>query len=92
MDSVAKKLILTRKKIMINSKLPLLSTYYDATPGRVTHGFVWSVNKSGCVIRFYNNVHGLAPLRELSSEFISSPEELFYKGQVSFKVLKPELE
>lgn len=81
-DSVAKKLILTRKKIMINSKLPLLSTYYDATPGRVTHGFVWSVNKSGCVIRFYNNVHGLAPLRELSSEFISSPEELFYKGQV----------
>ncbi|XP_075697204.1 protein RRP5 homolog isoform X2 [Rhinoderma darwinii] len=78
----ARKLILTRKKIMINSKLPILRTYHDATPGLITHGFIWSVKHCGCVIKFYNDVQGLALVHELSSVFISSPEEVFYKGQV----------
>ncbi|XP_075072317.1 protein RRP5 homolog [Mixophyes fleayi] len=78
----AKKLILTRKKTMINSKLPTICRYHDAKPGLVTHGFIWAVKDFGCIIRFYNDVQGLAPVRELSSEYIPSPEEAFYKGQV----------
>ncbi|XP_040294884.1 protein RRP5 homolog isoform X2 [Bufo bufo] len=81
-DPSAKKLILTRKKIMINSPLPILTTYHEATPGLVTHGFIWTIKDFGCIVKFYNNVQGLAPVRELSSAFISSPEEVFYKGQV----------
>ncbi|XP_073541438.1 protein RRP5 homolog [Phyllobates terribilis] len=81
-DPAAKKLILTRKKILINSKLPILTTYHDATPGLVTHGFIRSVRSCGCVVRFYNNVQGLAPIMELSTEYITSPEEVFYQGQV----------
>ncbi|XP_069836334.1 protein RRP5 homolog [Dendropsophus ebraccatus] len=81
-DPSAKKLILTRKKIMIESKLPILASYHDATPGLITHGFIWSVKDFGCIMKFYNHVHGLAPIRELSSEYISSPQDIFYKGQV----------
>ncbi|KAM4032061.1 protein RRP5 homolog [Anomaloglossus baeobatrachus] len=81
-DPATKKLILTRKKILINSKLPIITTYYDATPGLVTHGFIRSVRSCGCIVRFYNNVQGLAPIMELSTEYITSPEEVFYQGQV----------
>ncbi|XP_069609798.1 protein RRP5 homolog [Ranitomeya imitator] len=81
-DPAAKKLILTRKKILINSKLPIITTYHDATPGLVTHGFIRSVRSCGCIVRFYNNVQGLAPIMELSTEYITSPEEVFYQGQV----------
>ncbi|XP_063818026.1 protein RRP5 homolog [Pseudophryne corroboree] len=78
----AKKLILTRKKTMLNSKLPIIRSYQDAKPGLVTHGFIWAVKDFGCLVRFYNDVQGLAPVRELSSEYIPSPEEAFYMGQV----------
>ncbi|XP_066456986.1 protein RRP5 homolog [Eleutherodactylus coqui] len=81
-DPSAKKLILTRKKIMMNSPLPILTSYRDATPGLITHGFICSVKNVGCVIKFYNEVQGFVPLRELSSQYIATPEGLFYKGQV----------
>ncbi|KAM3913083.1 protein RRP5 homolog [Leptodactylus fuscus] len=81
-DPSAKKLILTRKKIMINSTLPILTTYHDAAVGLVTHGFIWSMKPSGCIVKFYNDVQGLAPIRELSSEYIASPEDIFCRGQV----------
>ncbi|XP_068113609.1 protein RRP5 homolog isoform X2 [Hyperolius riggenbachi] len=85
----ARKLILTRKKTMINSKLPIIGSFHDAEPGMITHGFIWVVKDYGCIVKFYNDVHGLAPVRELSSQFIPSPQEAFYKGQVvKVKVLE----
>lgn len=81
-DVENKKLYLTRKKALVESSLPLFLTYADARPGRVSHGFIVSIKDFGCFVRFYNNVKGLVPLRELSSEPIASPEEVFYVGQV----------
>ncbi|KAM5141017.1 protein RRP5 homolog isoform 2-T2 [Mantella aurantiaca] len=81
-NPAAKKLILTRKKTMINSKLPIIASFHDAKPGMITHGFIWAVKKFGCIVKFYNDVHGLAPARELSTQFIPSIQEAFYKGQV----------
>lgn len=73
---------LTRKKALVESSLPLFRSYDDARPGRVSHGFIVCVKDFGCIVRFYNNVKGLVPLSELNSESISSPEEVFYVGQV----------
>ncbi|KAM9323788.1 LOW QUALITY PROTEIN: protein RRP5 homolog [Gastrophryne carolinensis] len=90
-----KKLILTCKKTMIESKLPIIASFHDARPGMVTHGFIWAVKDVGCIVKFYNDVHGLAPIRELSSEFIPSPHGIFYKGQViKMRVLEcnPEMQ
>ncbi|TKS69125.1 Protein RRP5 -like protein NF-kappa-B-binding protein [Collichthys lucidus] len=77
-----KKLYLTRKKALIESPLPLFLSYADARPGRVSHGYIVCIKDFGCIVRFYNNVKGLVPLRELSSEPILSPKEVFYVGQV----------
>uniref|UniRef100_A0A3B3ZW78 S1 motif domain-containing protein n=1 Tax=Periophthalmus magnuspinnatus TaxID=409849 RepID=A0A3B3ZW78_9GOBI len=94
-DPENKKLSLTRKKALIESSLPLFLSFADARPGRVSHGYIVCIKHFGCIVRFYNNVKGLVPLNELSSEAIVSPEEFFYVGQVcKTKVLQcdPEKE
>uniref|UniRef100_A0A8C5X3A6 Protein RRP5 homolog n=1 Tax=Malurus cyaneus samueli TaxID=2593467 RepID=A0A8C5X3A6_9PASS len=86
-----KKLILTLKKSLVQSKLPVLSNYEDAKPGLITHGFVVCAREFGCIVKFYNDVKGLVPKNELSSEPISCPEKVFYEGQVlKVMVLKCE--
>ncbi|XP_041840076.1 protein RRP5 homolog [Melanotaenia boesemani] len=94
-DPENKKLYLTRKKALVESSLPLFLSYADARPGRISHGFIVCLRDFGCIIRFYNNVKGLVPLSELSSEPILRPEDAFYVGQVlKAKVLQcdPEKE
>ncbi|NXK86859.1 RRP5 protein, partial [Formicarius rufipectus] len=88
-----KKLILTLKKSLIQSKLPVLTNYEDAKPGLITHGFVVCAREFGCIVKFYNDVKGLVPKNELSSEPISCPDKVFYEGQVvKVVVLKCEPE
>ncbi|NXA52839.1 RRP5 protein, partial [Nothocercus julius] len=77
-----KKLFLTLKKTLVQSKLPVLSNYEEAKPGLITHGFVVCAREFGCIVKFYNDVKGLVPKNELSLEPISSPEEVFREGQV----------
>lgn len=77
-----KKLILTLKKSLVQSKLPVLSNYEDAKPGLITHGFVVCAREFGCIMKFYNDVKGLVPKNELGSEPISCPDKFFYEGQV----------
>ncbi|XP_019939596.2 protein RRP5 homolog [Paralichthys olivaceus] len=94
-DPANKKLYLTRKKALVESSLPLILSYNDARPGCVSHGYIVCIKSFGCIVRFYNNIKGLVPISELGSEPISSPEEVFYVGQVlKTKVLKcdPEKE
>uniref|UniRef100_A0A8C3DLD0 Protein RRP5 homolog n=1 Tax=Corvus moneduloides TaxID=1196302 RepID=A0A8C3DLD0_CORMO len=86
-----KKLILTLKKSLVQSKLPVLSSYEDAKPGLITHGFVVCAREFGCIVKFYNDVKGLVPKNELGSDPISCPDKVFYEGQVlKVMVLKCE--
>uniref|UniRef100_A0A1A8CQL2 Protein RRP5 homolog n=1 Tax=Nothobranchius kadleci TaxID=1051664 RepID=A0A1A8CQL2_NOTKA len=88
-DAESRQMFLTRKKMLVESSLPLFLSYSDARPGRVSHGYIVCIKDFGCVVRFYNNVKGLVPLDELSAEPITRPEEVFYVGQVlKVKVLK----
>ncbi|XP_064320140.1 protein RRP5 homolog isoform X2 [Phalacrocorax carbo] len=90
-NPAGKKLILTLKKSLVQSKLPVLSNYEDAKPGLVTHGFVVCAREFGCIVKFYNDVKGLVPKNELSSEPISCPDKVFHEGQVvKVMVLKCE--
>ncbi|KAM6185656.1 protein RRP5 homolog [Rhynchocyon petersi] len=81
-DPEAKKLMLTLKKTLVESKLPAVTSYADAKPGLQTHGFIFKVKDCGCVVKFYNDVQGLAPRHELSAEYIPSLDSVFYPGQV----------
>ncbi|XP_077205715.1 protein RRP5 homolog [Paroedura picta] len=88
-----KTLILTLKKTLVTSKLPILTSYEDAKPGLVTHGFVVCAREFGCIVKFYNDIKGLVPKNELGLTPITVPQEAFYEGQVvKVVVLKCEPE
>ncbi|KAM4603795.1 protein RRP5 homolog isoform 1-T2 [Polymixia lowei] len=94
-DLEKKRLALTRKKALVESTLPLFLSYADARKGRVSHGYIVCIKSFGCIVHFYNDVKGLVPISELSSEPVLNPEEVFYIGQVlKAKVLQcdPEKE
>lgn len=82
-DPETKKLILTLKRTLVNSKLPVLASFEDAKPGLITHGFIACVKEFGCIVKFYNDVRGLVPTNELGLLPLTVPQEAFYEGQVS---------
>nr|XP_056705709.1 protein RRP5 homolog [Euleptes europaea] len=77
-----KTLILTLKRTLVTSKLPILASYEDAKPGLVTHGFIVCAREFGCIVKFYNDIKGLVPKNELGVAPITVPQEVFYEGQV----------
>ncbi|XP_056660514.1 protein RRP5 homolog [Monodelphis domestica] len=92
-DPENKKLLMTLKKTLVESSLPALTNYKEAKPDLQTHGFISSIKDCGCIVKFYNDVRGLVPQRELGAQPISAPEEVFYVGQVvKVTVLKSEPE
>ncbi|KAK7165863.1 hypothetical protein R3I93_005826 [Phoxinus phoxinus] len=89
LDVQNKRLILTRKKALMESTLPIFQSYSDARVGRISHGVIVFVKKFGCIVRFYGDVKGLVPVGELSTERVEDPEGLFFIGQVvQAKVLR----
>ncbi|XP_062957884.1 protein RRP5 homolog isoform X2 [Cynocephalus volans] len=81
-DPEAKKLMMTLKKTLVESKLPAITCYADGKPDLQTHGFIIRVKDYGCIVKFYNDVQGLVPKHELSAQYIPDPERVFYIGQV----------
>nr|XP_023653770.1 protein RRP5 homolog isoform X1 [Paramormyrops kingsleyae]XP_023653779.1 protein RRP5 homolog isoform X1 [Paramormyrops kingsleyae] len=81
-DRASQKLLLTRKKALLSSTLPLISSYSGVRVGQVSHGWIVSVQNFGCIVRFFGDVKGLVPVGELSKERVSVPQSLFYVGQV----------
>ncbi len=61
--------LLTLKKKLLTSPLPLVTSYEQAQGGAgtlVSHGFVTAVKpKRGVIVTFYNNVHGIVSEAEL---------------------------
>ncbi|XP_065857406.1 rRNA biogenesis protein RRP5-like [Euphorbia lathyris] len=63
-----KMITVTHKKTLVKSKLPILSSYVDASDGLITHGWITKIEKHGCFVHFYNGVQGFAPRSELGLE------------------------
>ncbi|CDY47904.1 BnaAnng09360D [Brassica napus] len=79
----SKRITVTCKKTLVKSKLPILSSYADATEGLVTHGWITKIEKHGCFVRFYNGVQGFVASRfELGLEPGSDPSSVFHVGEV----------
>jgi len=64
-DAERKRLLLTHKKTLVESPLPLLADYEDAKPGGTHHGIVIAAKDFGCIVQFFNNVRGIVRKPEL---------------------------
>lgn len=60
-----RKLILTRRKQLLRSELPVVASLDDAVPGTTTDGLVSGVQRYGCFVTLYNGLKGLAHANDL---------------------------
>ena len=58
-------MLLTHKKTLVDSSLPVITDYSDAARGVSCHGYITAIKDFGCFVAFYNNVKGLVPRSEL---------------------------
>lgn len=59
------RLQLTCRRALITSRRPIIASYDDATPGKITDGLVVRVTPKGLLVALYNNIKGWVPPREL---------------------------
>ncbi|KAI8065426.1 hypothetical protein BC940DRAFT_276026 [Gongronella butleri] len=93
-DHAQKKVILTLKKSLIQSDLPLLLDLASVTPKMATHGVIVSIKSNGCVISFYNNLTAFCPGNEMTEQALSvNLKNTFRVGQtVKVFVLSVDVE
>nr|XP_054765766.1 protein RRP5 homolog [Lytechinus pictus] len=77
-----RRVLLTHKKTMVKSSLPILASYSQPKVGMWVHGCVVAVKDFGCIVSFYNDVKGIIPRAELGIDDSASPADNFYVGQV----------
>ena len=79
----SRKLILTNKKSLVNSELPVLADIGEAKAGMVCHAYVSKVQDNGIVVAFFGPVKGFAMLSELGIDRDSeAPSQVFRVNQV----------
>ena len=64
-DQARHRAIVTHKRALIKSELPVLKTIEDAIPGRTTHGIISGVVNYGVFVTLYGNLKGLAGSQDL---------------------------
>jgi len=83
------------KKSLINTKLPIISSYNDLQANLLTIGVIISIQDYGLLVKLFGDLCGLVPkneigqLQTLSTNNIKSQlQQMFYIGQtVSCKVI-----
>jgi len=94
-DPSRQRLILTMKKSLINTKLPIISSYNNLQTNLLTIGVIISIQDYGLLVKLFGDLCGLVPkneigqLQTLSTINIKSQlQQMFYIGQtVSCKVI-----
>ncbi|RQM29029.1 hypothetical protein B5M09_003214 [Aphanomyces astaci] len=81
-DVAAKRTHLTLKKGLVASDLTPLTSYEQATPGTVAHGFVTKIADFGLIVGFYNGVFGLVPAATLHNAGVEDIAAAYSAGQV----------
>ncbi len=57
-------MVLTAKKTLIESNLPIISNLEDAKEGLLTHAVVFKTSDKSLQVEFYNNLKAIIPIRE----------------------------
>ena len=63
-DPNKKRILLTAKKTLVESDLPIITSMADAETGMVTHGVVCKVLPKSILVELFNNVRVIVPGNE----------------------------
>ncbi|KAM0751109.1 hypothetical protein T439DRAFT_301042 [Meredithblackwellia eburnea MCA 4105] len=81
-DPVKNRVVLTLKKQLIESELPIVAQFSDAKVGTITHGTVTKILDKGVLVDFFGGLRALIPTSEAAETFTTDLSRLFTVGKV----------
>jgi rRNA biogenesis protein RRP5 len=71
-DTEQNRISLTLKKSLVESELPIVAQFSDASVGLVTHGVVAKLLPKSVLVKYYGGVSSFVPLREATYVSLST--------------------
>ncbi|KAF9244529.1 hypothetical protein BU15DRAFT_85908 [Melanogaster broomeanus] len=65
-DPERSRVVLTAKRMLLDTMIPIVTSFEDAKVGVVTHAVVFRVSDKSLNIEFFNNIKAVVPAREAS--------------------------
>ncbi|KAG6832513.1 hypothetical protein H0H92_000142 [Tricholoma furcatifolium] len=81
-DNERRRVSLTAKKTLIDSKLPPITSFNDARVGIVTHAVVFKVYEKYLLVEFFNSLKAMVPIKETSETSLHNLADSFPLGRV----------
>ncbi|KAI9259298.1 hypothetical protein BY458DRAFT_440503 [Sporodiniella umbellata] len=92
-DADRQKVILTLKKSLINSELPIFKNMEEIKTGDVSHGVIVDIRKNGCIVGYYGDVTAFVPGSEMTEALVPDLSTVFKVGQtIKTTVVKVDAE
>jgi len=81
-DPIKNRVVLTLKKQLITSELPIISSVAEAKAGTITHATVSKILDKGVLVDFYNGLRAIIPAAEAAEKFTADLSSIFSVGNV----------
>ncbi len=81
-DPATRRITLTRKRALLDSTLPVLSSFEQAKEGNTHDGYIVAIQSFGAIVRFFGDVKGILLIAEMSDTFADRPQDALFVGQV----------
>ncbi|KAF9229085.1 hypothetical protein BS17DRAFT_804934 [Gyrodon lividus] len=65
-DPERNRVVLTAKRTLLDTPLPILTCFEDAKVGVVTHAVIFRVSDKSLIVEFFNSIKAVVPAREAS--------------------------
>ncbi|KIL00557.1 hypothetical protein PAXRUDRAFT_821549 [Paxillus rubicundulus Ve08.2h10] len=80
-DPERNRIVLTAKRTLLETTLPILTSFEDVKVGVVTHAVIFRVSDKSLIVEFFNNVKAVVPARE-ASETGAKLTDAFTPGKI----------
>lgn len=81
-DPSRNRIVLTCKKSLVKSDLPIIASMQDARVGVVTHATIFRVQTNSLIVSLFGGLKALVPGREVSEEDFNDVKDSFTEGKV----------
>ena len=75
------RVVLTLKKSLVESDLPVVQSFDELRSGTVTAGIVFKILDKGLLVDIFGGVKAFVPIAETSTEFVTNLAEHFFVGK-----------
>ncbi|CDZ96721.1 rRNA processing protein Rrp5 [Phaffia rhodozyma] len=75
------RVVLTMKKALLESELPIVTSFDDARPHMITDGTVTKILEKGLLVDLYGTIRAYVPVAEASESFVTRLDESFFVGK-----------